>query len=61
MNDLITPISVRKYLNISRTTLWKFVKNGDIPVIRLSKNGKAQMRFRPEEIEKFLKDREENV
>ena len=56
--DLLTPAAVRKMLHISRQTLWKFVKDGDIAVIRLSKNGKGQMRFRQEEIEKFIKKME---
>lgn len=56
--DLLTPQAVRKQLKISRQTLWNYVKAGKIPVIRLSDNGKGRMRFRQEDIEKFINDRE---
>lgn len=57
--ELLTPTAVRKYLKISRQTLWKYTKSGELPVIRLSKNGKGQMRFRQEDIQKFLNERYE--
>jgi len=60
-SDLLTPTAVRHYLGISRTTLWKYTSSGDLPCIRLTKNGKGKMRFRKQDIEKFLKDREEKI
>ncbi|MGH2611564.1 MAG: helix-turn-helix domain-containing protein [Rhabdochlamydiaceae bacterium] len=60
MNELLTPQAVRKYLNISRTTLWKMTSTGALPVVRLNKSGKTIMRFRQEDIQKFVNDRLEN-
>ncbi len=61
MDDLLTPQAVRNLLQISRTTLWKYTSTGEMPFIRLTKNGKGKMRFRKADIEKFINDREEQV
>lgn len=61
MEDLLTPTAVRKYLSISRTMLYTLVRNKDLPVTRLSKNGKGRMRFKREDLERFVNDREEKV
>jgi excisionase family DNA binding protein len=46
-NEVLTPRQVCELLSITRTTLWRLVRDGRLPVIRLSRRTK---RFRKTDI-----------
>ena len=49
-NDLLTVKEVLKYLRISRTSLYRLIKEQDFPCIKLG----GKLLFRKHEIDKYL-------
>jgi len=47
---LLTVQDVLRWLNISRTTLWRLVKNGEIGSVLVGK----QIRFEQDQVEAFI-------
>jgi excisionase family DNA binding protein len=50
-DNLLTVRDVLRRLNISRTTLWRLVKNGEIGIVQVGK----QIRFKHEQVEAFIR------
>lgn len=48
---LLTVQDVLGWLNISRTTLWRLVKNGEIGTVRVGK----QIRFKRDHVEAYIR------
>lgn len=48
---LLSVLDVVERLNVSRTTLWRLVRDGKIEAHRIGK----QLRFEPGEVEAFIK------
>jgi len=48
---LLSVLDVVERLNVSRTTLWRLVRDGKIEAHRIGK----QLRFEPAEVEAFIK------
>ena len=55
--DLITPNELRERLSLSKATLYKWVSEGKIPVIRLS----GLLRFRYSDVLKKFEDDNNNA
>lgn len=51
---LLKPADVMALLNISRKTLYRKSRSGEIPCVRVG----TQYRYRPEDIEAIIEDRE---
>jgi excisionase family DNA binding protein len=56
--ELMPLKEVQKILHISKVTLWKYVKNGKISVVRFSPR---KVLVRKEEIDRFIRDSETTV
>jgi excisionase family DNA binding protein len=53
MDELIPLIEAAKLLNISRVTLWKWMKQGRISVVRLSER---KVCIEKSELERFIRE-----
>ena len=53
---IMTTGEVAKYLRVSRSTIYRLVKQGKIPVSRISKH----LRFRKDVIDRWLSEKEAN-
>lgn len=51
---LLTKAEVRDRLNVSRATLDRIIRAGDLAVIKLGDGPKAGVRIRPEAVEAYL-------
>jgi len=56
--SLLTLDEVAERLGVSRVTLWRWIKNGKLAVVRLSQR---TIYVRREELERFLKTSESNA
>lgn len=52
--QIMTIVEVAKYLRVNRSTIYRFIRNGQISAIKIGN----QWRFRKETIEKFLLEKE---
>jgi len=55
ISDLMTSAEVAQYLQVNRSTLYKLIRRGQIPVFKIG----ADYRFNRDAIEKLITDREE--
>ncbi len=53
-STMMTTAEVAKYLRVSRVTIYRLVKQGKIPVSRISKH----LRFRRDVIDRWLSEKE---
>jgi excisionase family DNA binding protein len=56
MDELITFTEAMQILKVSRATLNRWVSNGKITKLKLGDGRKGAVRFRKEDIEKFLNE-----
>lgn len=59
MGRLMNPKEVAEELNIGVATVWKWIKNGELPAISLSteKARRKEYRISSEDLEAFLENR----
>ena len=57
MDKILTIEQLAEYLQVSTKTVYRMVKNGEVPCIRVS----GQWRFREERIQQWLRSKEQNV
>ena len=41
--DYVSLAKAAKYLNVSRTTIWAWIKNGKLPAIRIGRNYRVKI------------------
>ena len=61
MEELITFEEAMKLLKISRPTLNRWVRDGRIQKVKLGEGRRGTVRFRKEDIEKFINDSIRNM
>lgn len=55
--ELLTTAQVLKLLQIGRTKLWQLVRGGDLPAYRIGAGRTAPLRFRRDEVLRWLDHR----
>ena len=53
MNNLLTPIEVAKILKVSRISVYRWIKSGELKAIKAG----GIVRIREEDLKKFMKEK----
>jgi excisionase family DNA binding protein len=57
--ELLTVRDVAERLNVSVDTVRRYVRRGDLPIVRLGSGPAAPIRIRPDAVTRFIRNGEE--